>query len=103
MPAGKTRICVAGFATSHHTNRAGKLARAIAAAKPDEYETWFYFDSSGYRPDFLDLVKKELSEEQQKKFAAHKSSPFCWLETTERKTRKLDAKVGRYLSPFFSC
>eukprot|EP00662_Eupelagonemidae_sp_cell21_P019337 gene19337-4764_t len=53
VPAGKTRICVAGFNTSHHTNRAGKLARAIVAGHP-EYESWFYFDSKGYRPGFLE-------------------------------------------------
>eukprot|EP00039_Didymoeca_costata_P026536 m.16111 g.16111 ORF g.16111 m.16111 type:complete len:151 (+) comp5585_c0_seq1:418-870(+) len=92
VPAGKIRVCVAGFGVSHHTNRAGKIARAIAEAHPNKYETWFYFDSKGYRPDFLKQIKSELSQDQQQKFAAHKSSPFCWLEMPDG-TR--DAKGGR--------
>lgn len=100
VPEGKTRICVAGFGISHHTNRAGKLARAIQAALPDKYETWFYFDTKGYRPAFLTQIKSELPEEQQKAFAAHRTSPFCWLETTAngedgKAVRRLDAKGGR--------
>ncbi len=100
VPEGKTRICVAGFGISHHTNRAGKLARAIQAALPDKYETWFYFDTKGYRPAFLTQIKSELPEEQQKAFAAHRTSPFCWLETTAngedgKAVRQLDAKGGR--------
>jgi hypothetical protein len=71
------------------------LARAIAQHAPDKYETWFYFCSKGYRHEetgFLKQIKSELSEEQQKQFAGHMSSPFCWLETPDGKR---DAKGGR--------
>lgn len=96
VPAGKVRLCVAGFGISHHTSRAKKIATLIQSTYPDKYETWFYFDSRGFRPDFLAQIKSELNTEQQEKFAAHKTSPFCWLEF-EDGTK--DAKGGR---DFFS-
>lgn len=80
VPAGKLRICVSGFGMSHHTGRARSIADLIVKTYPDVYETWFYFDSKGYRPDFLESVKAELPEDQQKAFKHHNSSPFCWLE-----------------------
>lgn len=92
---GKTRICVAGFTLSHHTNRAGNLARTIAAQYPNEYETWFYFDSKGYRGSrglLKNDVFPQLNEEQKVCFESHKSSPFCWLEAPDG---SLDAKGGR--------
>mmetsp|Transcript_8172 Transcript_8172/g.20248 ORF Transcript_8172/g.20248 Transcript_8172/m.20248 type:complete len:165 (-) Transcript_8172:264-758(-) len=77
---GKTRICIAGFGFSHHTGRARAIATAIVEGYPDEYETWFYFDSRGYRPEFLDAIKKEIKESGASIPEDHKSSPFCWLE-----------------------
>jgi hypothetical protein len=89
---GKKRICVAGFTLSHHTNRARKIADAIVASQPEVYESWYFFDSKAYR-DFLNTtIKPNLPDEQQKKFAAHKSSPFCWVESDDG---SLDAKGGR--------
>jgi hypothetical protein len=97
VPAGKTRICVSGFSISHHTSRARALASAIAEAHPEKYESWFYFDVKGYRDKptpggFLKQIKSELSKEQQDAFAAHKTSPFCWLELPDGSK---DAKGGR--------
>eukprot|EP00931_Biecheleriopsis_adriatica_P071106 TRINITY_DN44962_c0_g1_i1.p1 TRINITY_DN44962_c0_g1~~TRINITY_DN44962_c0_g1_i1.p1 ORF type:complete len:153 (-),score=29.13 TRINITY_DN44962_c0_g1_i1:11-469(-) len=91
VAAGKTRICIAGYGISHHTNRAGRLARAIVDANPDKYESWFYFNTKGY-PELLSKVKTELSASQQKEFAAHKTAPFCWLELPDGRR---DAKGGR--------
>lgn len=76
----KTRICISGFAISHHTGRAAKIARTIQSSHPSDYETWFYFDTFGFRPKFLNSIKAELSPEQQKEFESHNTSPFCWLE-----------------------
>eukprot|EP00798_Chlamydomonas_sp_ICE-L_P022395 gene22395-29506_t len=86
VAAGKTRICIAGFGISHHTNRAGKIARVIVETFPAEFETWFFFNSKLYRDGMeggngvLGIIKKELTPEQQTQFAAHRSSPFVWLE-----------------------
>mmetsp|Transcript_36822 Transcript_36822/g.106143 ORF Transcript_36822/g.106143 Transcript_36822/m.106143 type:complete len:153 (+) Transcript_36822:54-512(+) len=91
VPKRKTRICVAGVGFSHHTNRAGKLARAIVAANPEEYESWFYFSSKGYH-DVLHHIKSELPAAQQELLLPHKTSPFCWLEFPDG---TLDAKGGR--------
>ncbi|CAK0830585.1 unnamed protein product, partial [Prorocentrum cordatum] len=88
---GKTRICVAGFGISHHTNHAGKIARGIVEANPDHYESWFYFSSKGY-PQLLAQIKGELPADQQKRFGSHRTAPFCWLESPEG---RLDAKGGR--------
>mmetsp|Transcript_10945 Transcript_10945/g.16839 ORF Transcript_10945/g.16839 Transcript_10945/m.16839 type:complete len:159 (-) Transcript_10945:208-684(-) len=83
VPSGKTRICVAGFGVSHHTGRARKIADTIAKVYPDKYETWYFFSTIGFRPDFLNSVKESLSQEDQKKLESHKTSPFCWLELSD--------------------
>ena len=49
VPAGKVRVCVAGFAVSHNVGRAASVARAIVANSPDQFESWFYFDDQGAR------------------------------------------------------
>jgi hypothetical protein len=92
VASGKTRICVSGFSLSHHTGRARKIADAIVTARPDLYESWFYFDSKGFRDFINSTIKPMLPQEQQEKFASHKSSPFCWLELDDG---SLDAKGGR--------
>ena len=86
----KTRICVIGFSTSHNVGRAAKLANAIAASYPGKYETWFYFNGD-FRNEpggLLQAVKKELDPEQQEQFRSHRSAPFCWLETMDKKIAK---------------
>mmetsp|Transcript_17678 Transcript_17678/g.38623 ORF Transcript_17678/g.38623 Transcript_17678/m.38623 type:complete len:167 (-) Transcript_17678:167-667(-) len=99
VPKGVTRICVSGFGFSHHTGRAQKIACAIAEASPDKYETWFYFDSLGFRPDFLDAIKTEIKESGADDLDAHSSSPFCWLEESvtegDKTTKKYTALGGR--------
>ena len=93
VSAGKTRICVGGFTLSHRTNRAATLARTIVSQYPDEYESWFYFDSKGFRDKdgLLTQVKALLTDEQKETFCAHKSSPLCWLETADG---RIDCKGG---------
>jgi len=85
VQAGKTRLCVGGFGLSHHTGRARSIVDTIVKIYPETYESWFYFDTRGFRPKFLTEIKAELSEEQQKQFAAHKTSPFCWIEKANEK------------------
>jgi hypothetical protein len=81
---GITYICVSGFKISHHTGRACQIAKEIAKANP-EYKTWFYFDSGSKYKKFLKIIKAEFSLEEQYKFKNHRTSPFCWLETSEMK------------------
>ena len=81
---GITYICVSGFKISHHTSRACQIAKEIAKEHP-EYKTWFYFDSPSKYIKFLKIIKMEFSPEEQYKFKNHKTSPFCWLETHDRK------------------
>ena len=73
---------VAGFGISNHTGRARVVADAIAKAYPEDYETWYYFDTRGFRPEFLDSVKAEIRDSGASVPEDHNSSPFCWLETT---------------------
>ena len=56
VPAGKVRVCVAGFAVSHNVGRAAAVARAIVANRPEQFESWFYFDSKGARQPFISLT-----------------------------------------------
>ena len=83
VPTGHTRICVIGFSMSHNVGRAAKLANAIASAHPDKYETWFYFGKFREQGGLLETVKAELTADDQKNFAEHKTAPFCWLETDD--------------------
>jgi len=95
VPEGKTRICVAGFGFSHHTGRAREIAQSIAEAYPDEYETWFYFDSRGFRPTFLDSIKQEIKESGGVLPEDHNTSPFVWLETVDASKKELTGIGGR--------
>mmetsp|Transcript_8830 Transcript_8830/g.18459 ORF Transcript_8830/g.18459 Transcript_8830/m.18459 type:complete len:171 (+) Transcript_8830:93-605(+) len=84
VPGGVIRICVSGFGISHHTGRARAIASAIAEVYPDQYETYYYFDTLHFRPAFLDSIKAEIVESGgSDKSADHSSSPFCWLEETK--------------------
>jgi hypothetical protein len=84
LTPGITYICVSGFKISHHTGRACQIAKEIAKAHP-EYKTWFYFDNVSKYKKFLKIIKTEFSTEEQYKFKNHKTSPFCWLETSDKK------------------
>lgn len=92
VPEGMTRISVSGWSISNHTGRAAEIARKIAEVHPQKYETWFYFSLMGFRWDFLNGVKAELSAEEQEKFAYHKSSPYCWSETPDGKRHAIGGR-----------
>jgi len=81
VPTGMIRLCVSGFGISHHTGRAKEIVDTIVQTYPDEYESWYYFDTFGFRPQFLTSIKSELTLEQQNEFKDHNTSPFCWVET----------------------
>jgi hypothetical protein len=85
---------VAGFGISNHTGRARVIADAIAKAYPEDYETWFYFDTRGFRPEFLNTVKEEIKESGASVPEDHKSSPFCWLETAGAASKKEMTAIG---------
>uniref|UniRef100_A0A7R9ZTU7 Uncharacterized protein n=1 Tax=Pseudo-nitzschia arenysensis TaxID=697910 RepID=A0A7R9ZTU7_9STRA len=95
VPAGKTRICVSGFGISHHTGRARTIAAEIAEAYPDEYETWYYFDTRGFRPAFLEPIKAEIKESGGSLPENHASSPFVWLETQGASKKEMVGIGGR--------
>lgn len=90
---------VSGFGYSHHTGRARAIASAVAEAYPDKYETWYYFDSLHFRPEFLGSIKAEIEASGARGTADHRSSPFCWLEHTtgdgDKKTKVYTALGGR--------
>lgn len=73
---------------SHHTGRARAIAAAIAEAYPDEYETWFYFHTKGFKTQFLESIKKEIWESDGSFPEDHITSPFVWLETQNAETSK---------------
>ena len=52
IPAGKTRIAMAGLIPSATTGAARQLAGQIAETHPDKYETWFYFSQRNPSTDF---------------------------------------------------
>jgi len=82
------RICVAGFHTSHNVGRAKYVADAIAASKPDEYETWYYFSNMGFKAALTEFLAELPDEEKEKesttdkgtKIGQHHSAPFVWIE-----------------------
>lgn len=111
VPAGKTRICIAGFSVSHNVGRAQKIGAAIAAAHPDAFETWHYFSNFGFGL-LMEDIKAEIPEDQKNKkstldnndqtMGSHHSAPFVWLEKSEpspddaaKTIRKIIAIGGR--------
>ena len=78
VPDKKLRICVSGYKISTHTGRARRLADLIARKYPNEYETWFYFDSSDCYYDFLKETFDSVPFPEHLK--GHSSSPFVWFE-----------------------
>lgn len=104
VPAGLTRICVAGFGVSHHTGRAQKIAALIAEKNPKEYETWFYFSTFGYRDFLKEDIMPKLPDDQKSKpgttdkgktIGEHTSSPFVWLEAAHGDATAYTALGGR--------
>lgn len=82
VPAGKIRICVAGYWYSPYTGRAHKLANHLAAAYPETFDSWFYWGESHgafyrYLQDTFDKVPFP------EKVKGHASSPFVWLEVAK--------------------
>ena len=92
VPAGKTRICIAGYKISHHTGRARNLAALIAATHPDKYETWFYFAGSDDFYGFLKITFDSVPFPEHLK--GHSSSPFVWLETGPNTIEPLGGREG---------
>ena len=81
VPTNKTRICIAGFSISSYTGRARRIASLIAKKYPDQYETWYYFDSGSNYYEFLRVTFDSVPFPQHLK--GHSSSPFVWLENNE--------------------
>lgn len=86
---------MAGFGLSHHTGRAREIAASIAEAYPDEYETWYYFDTRGFRPKFLVEIKKAIKESGGDLPEDHNTSPFVWLETAGASKKEMTGIGGR--------
>lgn len=84
-PEGKTVICVASRAISHNAGHAFDLAKMIQEAYPSEYETRYYVFKSEpqYKEEFCPKAVKFAGHQSD-----HKTSPFCWLETTSGKVPK---------------
>lgn len=78
VPEGKIRLCEAGYLSSPHTGRARQIIGYIAAKYPNEYESWFYFDSGKYFFAFLKEVFDPVPFPEHLK--GHSSSPFIWCE-----------------------
>jgi len=79
VPAGKIRICEAGYNASPHTGRARQIIGYIAAKYPNEYESWFYFDAGDKYFKFLHDMFDNVTFPAHLK--GHATSPFVWLET----------------------
>jgi hypothetical protein len=77
VPAGKTRICVAGYTHSPPTAKARFLATLIAEEFPGKFETWFYYDGA-----FSNFTTKRFANvDFPAHLKGHSTSPFVWLET----------------------
>jgi hypothetical protein len=80
---GKTRVCVTGFSMSPPTAHAHYLAHAIQQSKPDEFETWYYFDNFLWSDFAVDLTANVPFPPHLK---GHGTSPFVWLESGDPKS-----------------
>lgn len=73
-----------------HVGRAVSVARAIHRAHPNQYETWFYFtfgeNFRGPNGDGMGgivmMIKNLMNEQDRERLLHHKTTPFCWLETS---------------------
>jgi len=87
VPEGKIRICEAGYNVSPHTGRARQIIGYIAAKYPNEYESWFYFDSGDKYFGFLKQTFDSVPFPENLK--GHATSPFIWLETGQNQIHQL--------------
>jgi glutathione S-transferase len=87
VPAGKTRICEAGYTASPHTGRARQIIGYICAKYPSEYESWFYFDAGDKYYAFLKEMFDKVPFPDHLK--GHASSPFVWCETGQNEISQL--------------
>lgn len=77
VPAGKVRICIAGYTMSPPTGRAHFLAGLIAKKYPDQYETWYFFDLFAWGKF---TVEKFCNVPFPAHLKGHCTSPFVWFE-----------------------
>jgi len=87
VPAGKIRICEAGYNASPHTGRARQIVGYIASHYPNEYESWFYFDSGDKYFAFLHQMFDNVKFPENLK--GHATSPFIWMETGNNEIAEL--------------
>jgi len=87
VPEGKTRICQAGYTASPHTGRARQIVGYIAAKYPNEFESWFYFDSGDKYFAFLHEMFDKVPFPDHLK--GHATSPFIWFETGNNQIAQL--------------
>ena len=77
VPAGKTRICISGYTHSAPTANAHYLADAIAKELPGQFESWYYWDATGYFPF---VGEKFANVDFPEHLKGHATSPFVWIE-----------------------
>ncbi len=74
------RICIAGtHFGGPHDARAHKIAAAIAAKYPAQYETWFYWTGIDQWSDYV--IQKFDKVPFPAELKGHSTHPFVWLET----------------------
>lgn len=78
VPAGKVRICIAGYTISSYTGFARRLAGLVTQTHGDAYETWMYFDAQS--PYYAFLKEKFDPIPFPPHLKGHSTSPFVWLE-----------------------
>jgi len=87
VPEGKIRLCEAGYTASPYTGRARQIIGYIAAKYPNEYESWFYFDSGDKYFAFLREMFDKVPFPDHLK--GHATSPFIWCETGQNQISQL--------------
>ena len=86
----KLRICIAGYKISSHTGRARRLCDLIVRKYPDQYENWYYFDSSDYYYFFLKETFDSIPFPEHLK--GHSSSPFVWFEKNKNEIEPIGGR-----------
>jgi len=79
----KQRICVAGINYSPYCGRARKLASLIAERFPENFETWFYFDSSSCFDDFTAKTFGSSEVVFPSDVKGQSTAPFIWIESRD--------------------
>merc|ERR1711998_298597 len=70
--------------------------------KPAEYETWFMFDNSAFRPFLKEQLlqfneterAKESTNDKGTTVAEHHSMPFVWLESSDAEGKRVLTAIG---------